>query len=813
MISTIFTMRKNACLILSACIVAVGIFGLPAAEEQDLLAVLQSNAPVPQKWSACQRLRLAGSPKAVPVLAAMLTDERLSQAARHALEGMPFPEAGAALRDALAKTSGPLKAGVIDSLGWRGEAAAVPLLAPLLSDADSGIAAAAATALGRIGGPEAIAALTAARSKAPAAVLPSVLDGLLQCADRLLSNDKPAAAKVYAGLQDAALPPHIRAAAWRGMCLAEPARRGDMVIKALTGSDRPIQSAALKLLHESGDAQLVKACAGRWDLLPAEAQLAVLDAYVKIGAEAMPTVQAALSGKHPAVRVAALRALGELGGASAVPILARAAASSDTAGRDAARESLVRLRGADVTGAIQAHLKMAEPLEKAELLRVLGERGEGQSAGLLLENAASESEPVRLAALASLTRLALPETVVPLLELAIKAKSGKERDPVLRAVYAVCQASPDKNKAAHNVIEALNRLPPVERIPLLPLLAELATDETLAAAQAASRDKNLELARESVRVLGQWPNAAPFAHLLELARSGPDRAFQTLALRGAIEVAAHEQDASRRLACLQEAMAVAQRPEEKKQALGQLSRTPTAGALAFVLKHLNDSALSGEAALAAVGIAEKLAPANPQLADAAAAEVLKIVKDGDVAKRALALRIKPSSAESFIRDWQVCGPYRQEGVAGAEAIFNIAFGPEKPGEKVEWRPVPRGEHVNLGAIFPGQDNCVAYLRTRILAPQTCEAVLLMGSDDGIKAWLNGEVVHSHNVDRGMVADQDTAPIKLKQGANELILKISQGGGGWSACARIVGVDGRPIKGLRTEPPSGPSQPLDSQLKK
>jgi hypothetical protein len=94
----------------------------------------------------------------------------------------------------------------------------------------------------------------------------------------------------------------------------------------------------------------------------------------------------------------------------------------------------------------------------------------------------------------------------------------------------------------------------------------------------------------------------------------------------------------------------------------------------------------------------------------------------------------------------------------------------------------------------------------VLVPVEIEAALLLGSDDGVKAWLNGEVVHSNNVDRGQVADQDMAPIKLKKGANELMLKISQGGGGWSACARIVGRDGAPIDGLRIELPLADSKP-------
>jgi len=49
-----------------------------------------------------------------------------------------------------------------------------------------------------------------------------------------------------------------------------------------------------------------------------------------------------------------------------------------------------------------------------------------------------------------------------------------------------------------------------------------------------------------------------------------------------------------------------------------------------------------------------------------------------------------------------------------------------------------------------------------------------------------------------VVDQDMAPIKLKKGPNSLLLKITQGGGGWAVCARIVDANGLPIAGLKAE---------------
>ncbi len=441
----------------------------------------------------------------------------------------------------------------------------------------------------------------------------------------------------------------------------------------------------------------------------------------------------------------------------------------------------------------------AEPPEKAELLRALGERGDKEAASVLLQNAALGPEPVRLAALESLRKLALAATFTPLLELAAKSNSEAECEPVLKALYAVTQASRDKDQLTRSLLETLGRISGAERRRVLPLLSELGTVAALEAAQNATRDPDSELAKEAVRVLSQWPNAAPAAGLLELARASADSALGVLALRGCIQVAGQEPDPARRLEMLRQALAAARRPEEKKQALGQIGQIPTPEALRTVVADLAEPGLANEAGLAALTIAEKLAGANPKLAAEVAEQVLAQCKTPDIVKRAWAMRGKPAGAGPFIQDWLVCGPYRQAGVTGALALFDIAFGPEKPGQAVQWKAMPRGDIAELSGLFPDEMNCVAYLKTRLVAPEECDAALLLGSDDGVKAWLNGAVAHSNNIDRGLVVDQDMAPIRLRQGPNELMLKITQGGGGWAACARVIGTDGKPVRGLRVEP--------------
>lgn len=808
-----------------------------AADEQALIATLRAATNSAQVWAACQQLRLQGTARSVPALEPLLVQEATSHAARHALEGMPYPEAGAALRGALPKTTGLVKVGIINSLGWRAESESVPLLTPLLADPDATVAAAAAAALGRIGGWTALAALQAALPKAPASVATAIQEALVRCAEKLLvQGDEAGAAAVYRSLTATNYPPAIRVAAWRGLMLAEPSQRPQRASDALLGSDRCAYLAALQLVRERPERLVLEACLRHWSKLSPEAAIAVLDgcerweavqrgteqilrghvpdseASKREGPEALPLAQQAGQSPHLSVRIAAWETLGKLGDPAAVPALAKAAARGEPAEREVARRALAQVRGPKARAAFLQHLAKADPPEQAELLRALGQRGDREAASVLLERAGANSDLVRTAALEALQRLALPETLEPLLGLAAKASTDQHREAILKALYAVVQASTNRDQAAWRLIVTLQQLPAQQRGPLLPLLAELGTAEALQAAVAAAREPDAQLAKAAVAVLGQWPNAAAAQPLLELARTGPDATVKTLALRAAIEVAGQEPNFGQRLALLQQARELAQAPAERKLILGQLAQTPHADALPLALQELGEPALATEAAAAALAVASKLAPTQPKLADEVARKVLAQVRTPEVVRRAWALRQQPPVSAPFIRHWLVAGPYRQEGVVGAEAVFNLVFPPEQavaggaaagtpPAQKVNWQPVPPADSINLAGLFPGQENCVAYLQTELMVPAETDALLLLGSDDGVKAWLNGQVVHSHNVDRGMVVDQDAALIHLRPGTNHLLLKVSQGGGGWAVAARLVDLEGQAIPGLSARAPA------------
>jgi len=197
-------------------------------EEVDkLIAVLKSDAPQKEKVDACRGLAVVGTKDAVPALAALLSDEKLSHMARYALEPIPDPSVDQALRDAAGKLKGRLLVGVVGSLGVRRDAAAVPLLVPMLKDRDADVARTAARSLGKIASPEAAKALGEALATAPEAVRPAVGDGCLACAEALLAEGKRnEAAAMYERVGKAELPKHFRVAAAQGLILArQPAEK------------------------------------------------------------------------------------------------------------------------------------------------------------------------------------------------------------------------------------------------------------------------------------------------------------------------------------------------------------------------------------------------------------------------------------------------------------------------------------------------------------------------------------------------------------------------------------------------------------
>ena len=72
---------------------------------------------------------------------------------------------------------------------------------------------------------------------------------------------------------------------------------------------------------------------------------------------------------------------------------------------------------------------------------------------------------------------------------------------------------------------------------------------------------------------------------------------------------------------------------------------------------------------------------------------------------------------------------------------------------------------------------VVYGSVTLNSPREQDTIMLVGSDDEVKVWLNGELVHYNPVLRGAGDFQDAFPVTLKKGVNVLLVAVDNRGHG------------------------------------
>ena len=81
--------------------------------------------------------------------------------------------------------------------------------------------------------------------------------------------------------------------------------------------------------------------------------------------------------------------------------------------------------------------------------------------------------------------------------------------------------------------------------------------------------------------------------------------------------------------------------------------------------------------------------------------------------------------------------------------------------------------------FPALVNSAVYLQRNIICDRDTSVKAYFGSDDGLKVWLNNDLIINHKIDRGCSPNQDTAYLKLNKGDNKLFIKVNNNQGGFA----------------------------------
>lgn len=154
--------------------------------------------------------------------------------------------------------------------------------------------------------------------------------------------------------------------------------------------------------------------------------------------------------------------------------------------------------------------------------------------------------------------------------------------------------------------------------------------------------------------------------------------------------------------------------------------------------------------------------------------------------------------EAYIRDWMALGPFPQDP-AGEDTnyipacwksdvveVFKLkSTDGELSGSKWQKVSAANGKtNIDFNVLYGQKNDQVAYAATYIFAEKDCRRELLLGSDDSIIVWLNGEKVHENYIRRGCQPDSDKANVELRKGRNLMVVKVTQAILGWEFVARF-----------------------------
>src|SRR5664279_1871050 len=168
--------------------------------------------------------------------------------------------------------------------------------------------------------------------------------------------------------------------------------------------------------------------------------------------------------------------------------------------------------------------------------------------------------------------------------------------------------------------------------------------------------------------------------------------------------------------------------------------------------------------------------------------------------------------DEFMRDWLVLKPIpvsAEKSGEPTEEVQKKAFAEDslkgqggeakahprtglkqRIGEReLAWESVnSKSDVIDLKADASASDYAIAYAWAEIEVPEKTRGVLGLGSDDAVKVWLNGKLVHENWIDRACAPDDDLVPVEFAAGKNQLLLKVQNIRGDWSFTCRLLSKD-------------------------
>lgn len=775
--------------------------------EQVLAKVLlNEKATIEFKEFICRQLWYLGTSQSVNAVSTLFTNENTVGWACYALTRNPSKDAEVALVNALKIVSLSSRPAVIAALGQRRSELAVDELYKLCNENDNRISDAAIKALDQIGNEQCATYLLKLYESNNSRIKEKSSYALIACANSLSKSGKQSfALDIYNKLFATSSELSIREASLRGIVENSGAKATDFLVKILKSNEANLYTAAIGAINLLKEKQVFKKIADSLDDFPQTVQPPVINMLAEKKEKGLlPVAKKLVDSQNQEIRIASIKALGTIGDESVVGILTKVISKNDQPEKNLAINSLKMLQGTKVDNEIVSHLRKASPPALLDLINIAVDRNITASIPELLKICASKEPDIKKKAFSAIGQLGEPSIIKDVVSIVIKMENDAAQDKAVAAVVSLAEKIKDTKTRSSVVLDQWENAKTDSAKASLLRIAGGIGDETALQflSKIVQQDDQPKFQEIAIRELAQWQDESAIPVLKGIYQKTKNQTYRTLALRGYVRLlsSATKLNTEDIIKHYEQSLNYSQTPDEKKQILAGLGNVPDEKALALALPLIEDNSVKSEAAQSILQISASIYGSNPNLAKTAINKVLASNIDENLTKQAKIILKQIEANIAYITLWEVAGPYFKEG-NNYDALFNIVFPPEEGKTEVNWRPIPAGTNpkqpyiIDLLKFFGGEQR-VAYARTYIYSPTDQNARLELGSDDGAKVWLNGELVHSINAARPITPDSDKVNIKLKKGWNSLLLKITQNNLGWEFCVKIVKQDGAPLENLR-----------------
>ncbi len=169
--------------------------------------------------------------------------------------------------------------------------------------------------------------------------------------------------------------------------------------------------------------------------------------------------------------------------------------------------------------------------------------------------------------------------------------------------------------------------------------------------------------------------------------------------------------------------------------------------------------------------------------------------------------------EGYVSSWLVLAPIPfEQGQEGPDALDQEQIKDEanlkpKAGDKVEaggkgleWKVCGgKGQVLDFNEFLGDEtESSVGYAVAYLIADSDlADLTLRLGSDDQVKVYLNGKMIHVNDEGRAFEKDEDrVSALSLKKGRNVLVMKVVNEEEDWLTSARFFDKDDKPVAGLK-----------------